>query len=314
MATAPKMIPVDLSYQLKCFKSLRGRVAVITGGSRGIGRACALKLAKQGCDIVVAAKTTTPQPNLPGTVYSVAEECQALGVKAIGVKVDMRDVASLQRCVDETIRTFGRIDILINNASALWWQDIADTPEKRYDMIHSINARGSFFLTKSCLPHMKKNGFGRVISMSPPIQRKGFKGMTAYNISKMGMTMVAMGVAEEYEGQNITGNSLWPATIIESYASINFQLGERGLWRKAEIIADATVGIICEEGSYTGNQLIDDEYLRSTGLNDDDFVRYRCDPETEPPRALASHEDWGDTSIKRGSVSRLEKDMSRSSL
>mmetsp|Transcript_14853 Transcript_14853/g.16797 ORF Transcript_14853/g.16797 Transcript_14853/m.16797 type:complete len:320 (-) Transcript_14853:1062-2021(-) len=312
MAAGQQFIPIDLSYKLDCFHDLTGRVAIITGGSRGIGRACALKLASLGCNIVIAAKTTEPKPNLPGTIYTVADECKKLGVRAIGIKIDMRDGKSLEKCAEETVKEFGRIDILINNASALWWQEILDTPEKRYDMIHSINARGTFLMTKACLPHMKKNNFGRVITMSPPIARKGFKGMTAYNISKMGMTMVAMGVAEEFEGQNITGNSLWPATVIESYASINFKLGDRSIWRKAEVIADATVGIICEDGSFTGHMLIDDEYLRLTGLKDDDFVRYRCDPEVEPPRALASH-DWGDEDqvIRRGSVARLDQDMEK---
>jgi len=120
-----------------------------------------------------------------------------LGVQAIGIKIDMRDEKTLEDCALQTVEKLGRLDILINNASALWWQEILDTPAKRYDMIHSINARGTFMMTKACLPHMKKNGFGRVITMSPPIVRKGYAGMTAYNISKMGMTMVAMGVAEE---------------------------------------------------------------------------------------------------------------------
>lgn len=163
---------------------------------------------------------------------------------------------------------------------------------------------------------MKKNEFGRVITMSPAIRTKGFKGMTAYNISKMGMTMVALGVAEEYAGKNITGNSLWPATVIESYASINFKLGDRSIWRKAEVIADAAVGIICEEGDFTGNMLLDDDYLRSTGMTDEDFVRYRCDPDVEPPRALAyegQEESSGFTQvIRRGSVTRLDRDLDRS--
>jgi len=309
------MIPVDLSYRLDCFKDLTGRVAIVTGGSRGIGRACALKLASLGCKLVLAAKTTTPQPTLPGTVHTVAEECKKLGVDAVGIKVDMRDEASIKACVEKVVEMFGRIDILINNASALWWQEMKDTPTKRYDLIHGVNARGTFIMTRECLPHMAKNNFGRVITMSPPILRKGFAGRTAYNISKMGMTMVAMGVAEEYAGANITGNSLWPATVIESYASINFKLGNPQVWRKAEIIADAAVGIVCEDGSFTGNMLLDDEYLRATGLVDEDFVRYRCDPEVEPPRALAAEgEAWAGNEqiIRRGSVTRLSEDLQTS--
>ena len=278
---------VDLSYHLPCFGDLKGRVAIITGGTRGLGRCCALKLASLGCNVVIAAKTVEPQPNLPGTIHSVAEECRALGVDAFGFQVDMRDESSVRACVDATVARFNRIDILINNASALWWQTIVETPPKKFDLILSINARGSFMMARACLPHMERNNFGRVICMSPPISIVGFAGRTAYNISKMGMTMVALGVAEEYRGKNITGNTLWPATVVESYASRNFKLGDRKMWRKAEVIADAAVGVISASGDFTGNQLIDDEYLRSTGLTDDDFVRYRCDPAFEPRRVLA---------------------------
>eukprot|EP00041_Stephanoeca_diplocostata_P028651 m.825656 g.825656 ORF g.825656 m.825656 type:complete len:222 (+) comp23408_c1_seq1:589-1254(+) len=171
-----------------------------------------------------------------------------------------------------------------------------------------INSRGTFLITQACLPHMQKNGFGRVINMSPPIGIKGFRGRTAYNMSKMGMTMVALGVAEEFEGENITGNSLWPATIIESLASINFQLGEKQMWRKATIIADATVAICCEDGDFTGNMLIDDTYLLSRGVTHDELKVYRYDPDVEPPRLLAS-EGWAEQQaqhevpdFKRGTV------------
>eukprot|EP00040_Diaphanoeca_grandis_P026775 m.150459 g.150459 ORF g.150459 m.150459 type:complete len:310 (-) comp30725_c2_seq3:158-1087(-) len=276
---------------MKLFKRLDGKVAIITGATRGIGRECAFALAKQGCSIVVAAKTVTPQPTLPGTIYTVAAELEAIGAKALAVKCDMRDENDIEACVAKTIERFGRVDILINNASALWWQDIVDTPPKKFDLIVGINARGSLLLTRACLPHMKKNGFGRVITMSPPITPKGYSGRTAYNISKMGMTMVAMGVAEECEGMNITGNSLWPATIIESYASINFELGERSMWRKASILSDCTVAICSEDGDFTGNMIIDDEYLKYRGLSDEDLVCYRYDPDVDPPRPLAD-EVW----------------------
>ena len=271
----------------------RGRVAIVTGGSRGIGREVCLALARRGASVVIAAKTTEPQPTLPGTIYTVADEVREAGGKALAVKTDLRDVASMENCVEETVKKFGRIDILINNASALWWQNIADTPVKRYDLITQINARGTFIMTKLCLPHMEKNGFGRVITMSPPISNVAgaFAGRTAYNISKFGMTMVALGVSAEYAGKNITAHSLWPATIIESLASINFALGERDAWRKATILSDATLAAISEGPDFTGHMLIDDTYLLSKGLTEDDMAVYRCNPEVEPPRLLAAAEE-----------------------
>ena len=299
---------------------LKGRVAVVTGGSRGIGRMCCLTLARAGCDIVIAAKTTEPHPTLPGTIYTVAEEVEALGVRALPLKVDLRSEDDIVKGVAKIEETFGRIDILINNASALWWQDIIDTPMKKFDLIVSINARGTFAMTKACLPFMKKGGFGRVVNMSPPILLNAMSGHTAYNISKYGMTMVALGVSQEYGPEsNITANTLWPATVIESLASINFKMGDRALWRKADIIADATLGIIAQPATFSGNMLIDDTFLRAAGFEDDDFVKYRCDPECEPPRMLDMTSDDGLSQeqyrliAKRGDVRKLDEDIGNSS-
>eukprot|EP00437_Effrenium_voratum_P037848 CAMPEP_0181476068 /NCGR_PEP_ID=MMETSP1110-20121109/41517_1 /TAXON_ID=174948 /ORGANISM="Symbiodinium sp., Strain CCMP421" /LENGTH=316 /DNA_ID=CAMNT_0023601341 /DNA_START=60 /DNA_END=1010 /DNA_ORIENTATION=- len=307
--------PGALSPKLN-IADLKGKVAIISGATRGIGKACAVALAKQGCNIVVAAKTTTPQPTLPGTIYSVAEELEQMGVQALPVKVDMRSLDDVKECVRQTVNKFGRIDILINNASALWWQRIEDTPMNKYDLITQINTRGSFALTHLCLPIMAKNGFGRVICMSPPIQTdfRAYKGFTAYNISKFGMTMSALGAAAEYEGQGITGNSLWPATVIESQASKNFELGGREMWRKAQILSDCVLGLVSSEDSFTGNQLIDDEYLQDVhGLTDEDLAVYRCVPDVEPPRALASHGHMGSATVRRGDVRRLDTDVKKSS-
>lgn len=298
------------------YKRLNGKVAIVTGGSRGIGRVCCLSLAKAGCSVVIAAKTTEPHPTLPGTIYTVADEVVALGARALPIKVDLRNLDTVSACVAEVMSKFGRIDILINNASALWWQDIRDTPMKKYDLITSVNARGTFAMTSACLPHMEKNGWGRVITMSPPISLGHMAGHTAYNISKFGMTMVALGVAQEYKGKGITGNSLWPATIIESLASINFKMGERKFWRKASIIADATMGIILEDDEFTGIMCIDDKFLRARwGFEDTDFVRYRCDPDVEPPRFLDLDDESGGSGgsrIRRGDVRKLGQDLKRS--
>jgi citronellol/citronellal dehydrogenase len=299
--------------------SLAGRVAIVTGSSRGIGRECILALARRGCNVVVAAKSTTDTPNLPGTIYTVASEASALGVEALPVQVDLRDDAAITRAVGEVTDKFGRVDILVNNASALWWQDITDTPIKKYDLINGINARGAFAMTQACLPWMEKNSFGRVITMSPPIvtDAKQYRGKTAYYMSKFGMTMVSLGAAAEGRGKGITGNSLWPATIIESLAATNFELGDPSLWRKATILADCVVGICEEPDDFTGNMLIDDEYLRSNqGATDADLVKYRMDPDVEPPRILAGEatSSFSEGDFKRGDVKQLKEDQARSKL
>ena len=297
------------STQLR-FPDLKGRVAIISGSSRGIGRQCALSLAKCGCNIVVTGKSTQESENLPGSIYTVAKEIEALGVRALPVPLDLRDQKSIENCVKEAESYFGRIDIVINNASALWWHTMEGTPLSKYDLITSINCRGAFYLTKLCIPIMKRNKFGRVICMSPPIQthHEHYKGYTAYNISKFGMTMVAMGAAAEGVEFGITGNSLWPATVIESQASINFDLGNRSLWRKATILADAVL-MICGNSSVTGKQLIDDDFLRTQGQTD--FKIYRYDPNVEPPRLLVESKG---AMLSRGDVRAVEKDKTKSRL
>jgi len=226
----------------------------------------------------------------------------------------MLNAASIENCVNETVKKFGRIDIVINNASALWWQPIEGTPVKKFDLMTRLNARGSFILSKLSLPYMKKNNFGRVVCMSPPISTdyKAYKGMTGYFVSKFGMSMVALGVAAEHEEYNITGNALWPATVIESQASINFDLGERRLWRRATILADAAVAIVCDS-KCNGRTLIDDEYLISRGLDPkEDLKHYRYDKNYDPPRTLAKatweNADAEVGTIRRGDVRKLVDD------
>jgi citronellol/citronellal dehydrogenase len=297
------------STQLK-FPDLKGKVAIISGSSRGIGRQCALSFAKCGCNIVVTGKSTTESPNLPGSIFSVAKEVEELGVQALACPLDLRDDKTIERCVEDTLKRFGRIDILVNNASALWWHTMEGTPISKFDLITGINCRGAFYLTKLCLPVMRRNKFGRVICMSPPIQSDAayYKGYTAYNISKYGMTMVAMGAAAEGGEDNITGNSLWPATVIESQASINFDLGNRSMWRKSTILADAALMII-GDGKVNGQQLIDDEFLTTQGQKD--FKIYRYDPKVEPPRLLVETKG---ASLSRGDVKQVDKDKGRSKL
>lgn len=265
--------------------TLSGKVAIITGASRGIGRAVALAFAKEGADIVVAAKTDAENPKLPGTIFTVAKEIEALGVRALPLKVDVRDDEQVEAMATQTMAHFGRIDILVNNAGALWWQPLLDTPMKRYDLINGINSRGAFACTKACLPHMLAGGFGHILVYSPPVDLSALPGKIAYCISKFGMTMLAHGLAAEMEGKPISINALWPVTAIESYATINFQLGGPFMWRKAEILADASLAIVqTPPGQLTGQALLDEDYLRTLGVTD--FAKYRCDPNSEPPRLM----------------------------
>ena len=298
---------------------LRGRVAIVTGGSRGIGREVCLALARAGAHVVVAAKSASPHPTLPGTIHTVADEIRALhtGAEAFPYALDLRDESACVTCVRDVVARFGRVDILVNNASALWWHTIPETPTRKYDLIQSINARGAFVMTRECLPHMARNRFGRVVCMGPPIPAsyRSYAGKTAYYMSKCGMTMVALGAAAEGADAGITGNALWPATVVESSASENFELGDKSGWRKATILADATLAIV-GDAAQTGGQLIDDVYLRSVGATDDDIAKYRCDPDVEPPRLLAGEagDGGGEWDVRRGDVGKLGRDKARSKL
>lgn len=266
-------------------KSLEGKVAIVTGASRGIGRTVALEFARNGCNVVIAAKSTEEKPGLPGSIFTVKDEVEALGVKALALRVDVRDDALLEDMIHKTVSEFGRIDILINNAGALWWKPVAETPMKRFDLVHQVNARAAFYATQLALPHMLENDGGHVINFSPPVHLAALPGKVAYLLSKWGMTMLAHGLAEELRGEAFSINALWPATAVESQATINFKLGGPKTWRKAEILADACMAIVTKApGQASGNAYIDEDLLRSEGV--EDFVKYRCDPDHEPPRMM----------------------------
>ena len=260
---------------------LQNQVAIVTGASRGIGRAVAMKLAWEGADVVLAAKTITPDPRLPGTLQEVAADIEKLGRRALPVRTNVRETADLENLIAETMKTFGRIDILVNNAGALWWYPVAGTPTKKFDLVMEVNVRASFVLSHLAANVMMAQKSGQIINMSPPIDMTVLPNRVAYMISKFGMTMLSMGMAEELKASGISVNSLWPKTIIESQASINFGLGDPSLWRKADIMADAVYEIVKTNPSrYQGQALIDETVLRDAGVSD--FAQYSCVPGSEP--------------------------------
>lgn len=256
------------------------KVAFITGGSRGIGLACAHKLAREGWDIVIAAKTVEPHPKLPGTIYSAAEELRAHGGEVLAVQCNVRDLDEIDRAAEATLEKFGRIDAVINNAGALWWKRMDEVPMKRYDLVHEVNSRGCYAVTLAFLEQMKKQHSGHVVNMSPPLNTKMIPGRIAYSISKLGMTMQALGIAEEFREEGIRSTALWPVTTIETSASINFSMGERSDWRKPEILADATYEILMHPDKSNGKALLDEPFLREVGY--EDFDRYNCVPGSTP--------------------------------
>jgi citronellol/citronellal dehydrogenase len=263
--------------------SLQGRVAVITGASRGIGRAIALGLARHGCNIAIAAKSTASTERLPGSIFTVAQEIEGLGAKALPLQVDVRDGDQIDAMASRTMEQFGRIDILINNAGALWWQPVLDTPTKRFDLVMGVNARAAFLACRAVLPHMVEGRWGHIINMSPPIDLSIVAGKVAYFISKFGMTLITHGLAEEVRDSNIAVNSLWPVTVVESQASINWGMGKRETWRKPDILVDCVLRLVQKEPTeVTGRALLDEDFLRQEGVTD--FSGYACVPGSQPPR------------------------------
>ena len=253
--------------------SFTGKTVFITGASRGIGKAIGLKLAAEGANIVIAAKTAEPHPKLPGTIYTAAEEMEAAGGKALPVIVDIRSEELLQEAVNQAVTTFGGIDILVNNASAINLSPTEHLSMKRYDLMHSINTRGTFLATKLCLPHLKKGKNPHILNLSPPLNMdpKWFGNHVAYTMAKYGMSMCVLGHAEEFKDYAIGVNALWPRTTIDTAAVRNL-LGGAAIAsqsRTPAIIADAAAYILQRASkSCTGNFFIDDEVLAEEGITD----------------------------------------------
>ncbi|MDB5416678.1 MAG: short chain dehydrogenase family protein [Phenylobacterium sp.] len=264
--------------------SLEGKTLFITGASRGIGLAIALRAARDGANIAIAAKTAEPHPKLPGTIYTAAAEIEAAGGKALPLIVDVRDEASVMAGVAQAVERFGGIDICVNNASAIQLTGTLQTEMKRYDLMNQVNARGSFLTSKACLPHLKAAANPHVLMISPPLDMnpRWFAGHTAYTMAKFGMSMCVLGMSAEFKADGVAFNALWPRTGIAT-AAIQFALsGDQGMrrCRKPEIMADAAHAVFLKPArAFSGNFLIDDTFLYGEGVRD--FDQYRVDP-TEP--------------------------------
>ncbi len=253
--------------------SLRGKTAFITGASRGIGKAIAMRLAEDGANIAVVAKTAEPHPKLAGTVYSAVDDINKTGGKGLACIADIRFEEQVQAAVDATIREFGGIDILINDASAISLTPTLDTPMKRFDLMFSVNVRGTFLCSKLCIPYMKKADNPHILNLSPPLNMdsKWFAHHVAYTMSKYGMSMCILGMAEEFKKDGIAVNALWPRTAIATAAVKNLLGGETAFKhsRKPEIVADAAYIILTRPSrDYTGKFFIDDEILIESGVTD----------------------------------------------
>ena len=253
--------------------SFKNKTIFITGASRGIGKAIALRLAQEGANIIVAAKSVEENPKLGGTIYSSAKEIEIAGGKALPVQLDIRNEEAIEAAVQQAVDKFGGIDILINNASAISLSPTEQTEPKRFDLMHDINVRGTFFMSKACIPHLKKSSNAHILNLSPPINMdpKWFKSHVAYTMSKYNMTMIALGLAGELKKYNIAVNALWPKTTIATAAVQNLLGGEAlmNMSRKPEIIADAAFYILSKPSTEcTGNTFIDEEVLASEGITD----------------------------------------------
>jgi citronellol/citronellal dehydrogenase len=253
--------------------SLKGKTVLITGGSRGIGKAIALRLAREGANIAIAAKTADPHPKLDGTIYTAAEEIKALGVQCLALQCDVRSEEQIQNTVLETVKTFGGIDILVNNASAISLTATLQTEVKRFDLMHGIQVRGTFFMCKACIPHLQQSSNAHILNLSPPLNLnpKWFGSHLAYTMSKYGMSMIVLGLAEELKKDKIAANALWPQTTIATAAVQNLLGGETlmQMSRKPEIVADAAYYILTQPADVcTGNFFIDEEVLAKEGITD----------------------------------------------
>jgi len=270
--------------------NLHNRVALVSGASRGIGKALAIRLAQEGADVVIAAKTEQSSDKLPGSIYETAEAVRALGRRALAVPTDVRSEDAVRTMVERTVSELGRIDILINNAGAIWIQPVLGTPPKKFDLMMNVNVRAAYLTAYFALPHMQKQRWGHILNMCPGLTMSPSPGRVSYMISKLGMARLAIGIAEEHRQDNIAANTLWPRTPIESQATINWRMGDRSEWRTPEIMCDTCMAIFAQEpASYTGHQLIDEQVLKDlAGITN--FDHYWC--EGKPPAKPVYIDRW----------------------
>jgi len=262
-------------------KPFDGRVAFVTGTSRGIGKALALSLADAGAKIVSTGKTVEEHERLPGTIVETAEEVRERGGEAISVQLDVRDEESVEAAVEETVDEFGRVDFCINNAGAIHFGPVADTPAKRFDLLMDVNVRGAYVTTRACLPHMREQEYGHVVSMSPPLGPTEAPGKAPYAYSKLGMTFLSNSLAAELSGEPVGVNALWPVAAIETEATRHFGMGQPEDWRTPEIVCDAVEEILSRDpAAFSGNELYDEELLREAGV--DDFSQYAVVEGSDP--------------------------------
>jgi citronellol/citronellal dehydrogenase len=253
--------------------SLSGRTIFMSGGSRGIGLAIAVRAARDGARVALIAKTAEPHPRLPGTIYTAAEEIEAAGGEALPIVGDIRDAEVVEAAVASTVERFGGIDLVVNNASAINLAPMRDLPVKRFDLMQQINSRGTYVVTRACLPHLRESSHAHVLTLSPPLSAdpRWLPGHSAYTLSKMGMTMITLGLAADEAEAGIGANCLWPRTIIATAAVQNLLGGDEAMARARtpEIVADAAHAILVRDPrSCTGNAFIDDEVLAEAGVTD----------------------------------------------
>jgi len=280
--------------------SLKGKTVFMSGGSRGIGLAIAKKCAGDGANIVIAAKTDKPHPKLPGTIHTAAAEIEKAGGQALGVVCDIRDEDAVKNAVEQAVKRFDGIDVCINNASAISLTPTVATPMKRYDLMNQVNARGTFLVSQSCIPHLLKSENPHILNLAPPLDMnpKWFKNHTAYTMAKYGMSMCTLGMSEEFRGK-VAVNSLWPMTSIDTAAVRNVLGGDSmaRMSRTPEIVADAAYVVLNQDAkTYTGQFIIDEFILKETGTTD--FKAYQAPDYDGPLMAdFFVPQDWLDKSV-----------------
>ncbi len=262
-------------------QTLKHKTVFITGGSRGIGKAIAIRAARDGANVIIAAKTSKPHPKLPGTIFSAAEEIEKAGGQALAIKLDVRDDHAITEAVEKAVEKFGGLDILINNASAITLQGTLELRMSRFDLMHSVNVRGTYACSKACIPYLLQADNPHILNLAPPLNLNPawFKSHLAYTMSKYGMSMCVLGMAEEFSDQGIAVNALWPRTVIATAAiSMLGDMVNRNNCRNEAIMADAAHAILCRDSkTTTGNFFIDEDVLHQEGITD--FDRYAISPD-----------------------------------